>query len=54
MRDSAERFTGKRPAIPPGTAATEEQDRMDVFYLGLTIGFVALSWGLIVVCERLS
>jgi len=32
----------------------EEQDHMDVLYLGLTIGFVALSLAFIVACERLS
>jgi len=27
---------------------------MDVLYLGLTVGFFALSWAFIVACERLS
>ncbi len=27
---------------------------MDLLYLGLTVGFFALSWALIVACERLS
>jgi hypothetical protein len=26
---------------------------MDVLYLGVTIGFVALSWAFIVACDRL-
>ncbi len=26
---------------------------MDVLYLGLTIGFVTLSWAFIVACDRL-
>jgi hypothetical protein len=26
---------------------------MDVFYLGLAVGFFAISWGLVVACERL-
>jgi hypothetical protein len=26
---------------------------MDVFYIGLTLAFFALSWGLIKLCERL-
>jgi hypothetical protein len=25
----------------------------DLLYIGLTVGFLAASWGLIVVCERL-
>jgi hypothetical protein len=27
---------------------------MDALYLGLAVGFFALSWALIVACERLS
>jgi hypothetical protein len=27
---------------------------MDVFYIGLALGFFALSWVFIVVCERLA
>ena len=42
-------------SVPVLTGAVrEEQDHMDVLYLGLTIGFVALSWAFIVACERLS
>jgi hypothetical protein len=26
---------------------------MDVLYVGVTLGFLALSWGLIALCERL-
>jgi hypothetical protein len=26
---------------------------MDVFYLGLAVGFFAISWALVVACERL-
>ena len=32
----------------------EEQNCMDLFYLGLIVGFFALSWAFIVACERLS
>lgn len=28
--------------------------RMDALYLGLTIGFFALSWAFIVACDRLG
>ena len=31
-----------------------EEHCMDVVYLALTIAFFALSWALIVACERLS
>jgi hypothetical protein len=27
---------------------------MDLLYLGLTVGFFALSWAFIVACERLA
>jgi len=27
---------------------------MDLLYIGLTVGFFALSWVLVVACERLS
>src|SRR5262245_28732510 len=30
------------------------EDRMDLLYLGLGIGFFALSWAFIVACERLA
>jgi hypothetical protein len=36
-------------ATEPGTEA-----RMDFLYLGLTAVLFALSWGLIVACERLG
>ena len=26
---------------------------MDVLYIGLTVGFLALSWGLVALCDRL-
>ncbi len=26
---------------------------LDVLYLGLTVGFLALSWGLVELCDRL-
>jgi len=29
-------------------------DRMDLLYLGLGIGFFALSWAFIIACERLA
>jgi hypothetical protein len=32
----------------------ENARMMDVIYVGLTLGFVALSWAFIVACERLS
>jgi hypothetical protein len=28
-------------------------DMMDVIYLGLIVGFLALSWGLVELCDRL-
>jgi hypothetical protein len=28
-------------------------DMMDVLYLGLILGFLALSWGLVELCDRL-
>jgi hypothetical protein len=28
-------------------------DMQDVLYIGLTLGFLALSWGLVVLCDRL-
>lgn len=34
-------------------ARTEEQ-RMDLLYIGLTVGFFALSWAFVVACDRLS
>jgi hypothetical protein len=30
------------------------EDRMDLLYLGLGVGFFALSWAFIVACERLA
>jgi hypothetical protein len=32
----------------------EERNEMDLVYIGLALGFFALSWGFIVACERLS
>ena len=31
---------------------TEEGRVMDIVYIGLTLGFVALSWALIELCDR--
>ena len=28
--------------------------RMDIVYIGLTVGFFVVSWAFIVACERLS
>jgi hypothetical protein len=28
-------------------------DMMDIVYLGLIVGFLALSWGLVELCDRL-
>jgi hypothetical protein len=36
------------------THQTTEDRAMDVLYLGLTLGFFALSWAFIVACEHLS
>ena len=30
------------------------EDRMDLLYLGLGVGFFALSWAFIIACERLG
>ena len=46
------------PAAIPGHGSclhfNSEVNAMDMLYLGLTVGFFALSWALIVACERLS
>jgi hypothetical protein len=34
--------------------ARTEEHRMDLLYVGLTVGFFALSWAFVVACERLS
>jgi hypothetical protein len=31
-----------------------EEKSMDALYLGLVVGFFALSWALVVACERLG
>jgi hypothetical protein len=31
----------------------EEPAVSDVFYLALVLGFAALSWGLVILCDRL-
>jgi hypothetical protein len=42
------RRSGTAPAVSPPGRST-----MDVFYLGLAVGFFAISWALVVACERL-
>jgi hypothetical protein len=39
-------------ALGRGTQATRGGG-MDVVYVGVTLAFLALSWGLIALCERL-
>jgi hypothetical protein len=42
-----------RPGAAPGTTWLEqEEDMADVMFVGLTLGFFALSWGLVVLCGR--
>ena len=43
--------SGSRTPFAP---AVRRRKRMDALYLGLTVGFVALSWAFIVACERLG
>lgn len=39
----------------PHTRATPgEEHAMDLLYIGLAVGFFALSWALVVACDRLS
>jgi hypothetical protein len=46
------------PAVPVPAASAHapaegRPDMMDVIYLGLIVGFLALSWGLVELCDRL-
>jgi hypothetical protein len=45
------------PILPPRQEATHMQDVLylmqDVLYLGLALAFLALSWGLVELCDRL-
>jgi hypothetical protein len=34
-------------------APTEGTDMLDILYLGIIVGFLALSWGLVELCDRL-
>jgi hypothetical protein len=36
------------------TARFRRSNRMDIVYIGLTVGFFVVSWAFIVACERLS
>ena len=31
----------------------KEQPMLDVLYIGLALGFLAISWGLVELCDRL-
>jgi hypothetical protein len=33
--------------------SSEETAMLDVLYIGLIVGFLALSWGLVELCDRL-
>ena len=33
--------------------AREEHSMLDILYIGLALGFLALSWGLVELCDRL-
>jgi hypothetical protein len=37
-----------------GATALGEASRMDLLYLGLTVGFFVVSWAFVVACDRLS
>jgi hypothetical protein len=39
--------------VDVGTNGFQEREFMDAVYLGVTLLFFALSWGLLVLCERL-
>jgi hypothetical protein len=41
------------PAASAHASAEGRPDMMDIVYLGLIIGFLALSWGLVELCDRL-
>ena len=32
----------------------ERSERMDIVYIGLTVGFFVVSWAFVVACDRLS
>jgi hypothetical protein len=41
------------PAASAHAPVEGRPDMMDVIYLGLIVGFLALSWGLVELCDRL-
>ena len=44
----------QRGRVSQGCSSNREGAEMDLLYIGLTVGFFALSWVLVVACERLS
>jgi hypothetical protein len=41
------------PAANAHATAEGRPDMLDVLYLGLIVGFLVLSWGLVALCDRL-
>jgi hypothetical protein len=41
------------PAAYVHARAERRHDMLDVLYIGLALGFLALSWGLVALCDRL-
>ena len=53
-RRGRERRNAARGSRSSGAIHHTTEDRMDLLYLGLGVGFFALSWAFIVACERLG
>jgi hypothetical protein len=57
VSDCLARAPSPGSGIPPsGSACVSAEgrpDMLDVLYIGLVLGFLALSWGLVELCDRL-